>query len=141
MLKLNKPLAAVVVTIALVVTGAGSASAAKKSKPKVRTKITTKATTKPTSATTAASLPAGAAGGITIKDFSFGNGPINAKVGVAVAIANGDGTTHTVTADDGAFDSGNIAGGGSGTVNVAKAGTYAFHCNIHKSMKGSLVVA
>jgi plastocyanin domain-containing protein len=53
-------------------------------------------------------------------------------------VSNKDGTTHTFTAIKGAFDTGNIDGGSSATVTVKKPGTYAYHCNIHNSMKGTI---
>jgi plastocyanin len=77
-------------------------------------------------------------GGITIKDFGFSAG--SGTAGQPITIINDDGPTHTVTADDGSFDV-KIAGGETGQITVAAAGTFAFHCNIHPSMKGSLTVA
>jgi len=53
---------------------------------------------------------------------------------------NGDGTTHTVTADGGAFTSGNIGSGSSYTHTFAAAGTYAYHCSIHPTMTGTIIV-
>jgi len=46
----------------------------------------------------------------------------------------------TVTADDGAFDSGSLAGGKSFSFTFDEAGTFAYHCNIHQSMTGRVVV-
>ena len=91
-------------------------------------------------ATTEAAAPAAAAGGggITINDFAFSAG--TGTAGQPITITNDDGPTHTVTADDGSFDA-KVAGGKTGTITVAAAGTYAFHCNIHSSMKGTLTVA
>jgi plastocyanin len=76
---------------------------------------------------------------VTIADFTFSALPVSA--GAEVTVANDDSTAHTVTADDDSFDSGNIGAGSSGTVTAPDApGEYPFHCEIHKSMTGTLVV-
>jgi len=53
---------------------------------------------------------------------------------------NSDGTTHTVTADGAAFTSGNIGSGGSFTHTFTTAGTYNYHCSIHPTMTGTIIV-
>jgi plastocyanin len=77
---------------------------------------------------------------ITIRNFSFAvKGPV--KSGDAVQVRNADGTTHTVTSDDaGRFDV-SVDGGKGGTFTAPAPGTYAFHCSIHSSMKGTLTVS
>ena len=87
---------------------------------------------------------AGASGtAVTIKNFSFKPSPLTVKAGATVQVTNGDGTAHTVTADDKtSFDTSRIEGGaGKGFTAPTKPGTYAYHCNIHDYMKGSLVVS
>jgi plastocyanin len=80
-------------------------------------------------------------GAVRIADFAFAPDSSDVKVGDSVKWTNGDGTTHTVTADDGAFDSGNLAGGKSFSFTFDQAGTFAYHCKIHQSMTGTVVVA
>jgi plastocyanin len=63
-----------------------------------------------------------------------------ALVGDTVVWRNGDGTNHTVTADDTSFDSGYVAPGGTFARTFAKVGVYPYHCTIHKFMKGEVVV-
>ncbi|CAN5438934.1 cupredoxin family copper-binding protein [soil metagenome] len=76
--------------------------------------------------------------GITIADFAFATSSVSS--GDAVPIRNDDGTTHTVTATDGAFDV-TVSGGDETTINApAEPGTYDFTCTIHPSMAGQLVV-
>ena len=53
---------------------------------------------------------------------------------------NGDGETHTVTADGATFSSGNIGGGGSFSHTFAAAGTFNYHCTIHPTMVGTIIV-
>jgi plastocyanin len=60
--------------------------------------------------------------------------------GTAVTWRNGDSGNHTVTADGDAFDSGYVAPGGSFSFTFAKEGHYAYHCIIHKFMKGTVDV-
>jgi len=73
---------------------------------------------------------------ITIENFEFKVLP--AKAGT-ITIDNKDSAEHTVTADDGSF-SVNVPGKSTATIEVDSPGTYPFHCNIHSTMKGSLVV-
>jgi plastocyanin len=81
------------------------------------------------------------AGAVEIAGFAFAPDASDVKVGDSVKWTNQDGATHTVTADDGAFDSGNLAGGKSFSFTFEEAGTFAYHCNIHQSMTGTVVVA
>jgi plastocyanin len=75
---------------------------------------------------------------ITIKNFQFSPDPIVVKAGDTVTVANDDGTAHTLTADDGAFDTGNLDGSARATITVAAPGTYAYHCDIHNYMTGKI---
>ena len=89
--------------------------------------------------TTAAAAPAGGDAAITISGFAF-SGATEVAAGTTGTITNNDTAPHTVTADDGSFDTGNIAPGGTATITLDTAGTFAYHCNIHASMKGSISV-
>jgi plastocyanin len=82
-----------------------------------------------------------AKGAVRIADFAFTPDSRSAKVGDSVKWTNEDGATHTVTADDGAFDSGNLAAGKAFSFTFDKAGTFAYHCNVHQSMKGTVTVS
>ena len=53
---------------------------------------------------------------------------------------NGDGTIHTVTADGGSFDSNNLPAGDSYTHTFLATGTYNYHCKIHPTMTGIIIV-
>ena len=77
-------------------------------------------------------------GTLTIEEFTFP--ALTVAPGAAVAVANADDVPHTVTADDGEFDV-RVDGGGDGTFTAPdEPGTYAYHCEVHSSMKGELVV-
>jgi plastocyanin len=62
--------------------------------------------------------------------------------GTTVSSKNNDGFAHTATSDGGSWDTGNIAGGATGTATFTTAGTYAYHCTYHSSMgmKGTIIV-
>jgi len=86
------------------------------------------------------SAPALAPAAIEIADFSF-SGSRTATAGAAVQVSNADGTAHTLTARDGAFDTGAVDAGTTVAFTAPGApGTYDYFCAIHPSMTGSLVV-
>lgn len=77
---------------------------------------------------------------IDITGMTFPSSITVAK-GVTVTWNNKDVTAHTVTSDDGAaFNSGNLAAGASFSYTTNTAGTFAYHCNIHSNMHGTLIV-
>jgi len=77
---------------------------------------------------------------VSIPGKTFAPGLIQVLVGDTVVWRNGDGTNHTVTADNGAFDSGYLSSGATFSRVFAKLGRYAYHCTIHKFMHGTVVV-
>ncbi|CAI3797586.1 cupredoxin domain-containing protein [Pseudarthrobacter sp. MM222] len=84
---------------------------------------------------------ASAAATITIKDFGYG-APITVPPGATVTATNQDSARHTVTADEGSAFSVDVQGsGGTGTFTApARPGTYAYHCDFHPDMHGTLIV-
>src|SRR5919112_6180664 len=78
---------------------------------------------------------------ISIKNFAFN--PPNATVaaGTTVTWVNDDQAPHTATANDGTFDSGTLQPGQSFSFTFDKAGTYAYHCNIHPDMTATVTVS
>ncbi len=60
--------------------------------------------------------------------------------GGSVTFRNDDDRAHTVTADDGAFNSGPIGEGGSWKRTFKQAGTFSYLCAIHPEMTGKVVV-
>ncbi len=77
---------------------------------------------------------------VTIKAMAFGPATITIKAGQTVTWVNQDTIAHTVTADQGEWDSGSLAPGASYQQTFAKAGQYAYHCSIHPFMTGQIVV-
>jgi plastocyanin len=90
-----------------------------------------------TAATTTAATATNAA---TIKGFSFQPDVLKVKVGAKVTWTNDDTVPHTVTADTNSFASGNLQPASSFSFTFTRPGTYAYHCSIHPSMHGSVVV-
>lgn len=75
---------------------------------------------------------------ITISNYSFNPNSTTVPVGTTVTWMNNDSTTHTVTSD--AFASPDIAPNSSYQHTFSAAGTYSYHCSIHPSMTGTVIV-
>ena len=66
---------------------------------------------------------------------------ISATAGATLTLIDKDDERHTVTADDGSFKGGPFDKKAPGTLVVpTKPGSYPFHCEIHPTMHGTLVV-
>jgi len=100
---------------------------------------TTSAPSAPGSASAAAPASPASPAGFTIQGYKF---PVlTATAGQKITIADGDDEPHTVTADDGSFDSGSFDKAAPGTLLAPKTpGVYPVHCTIHPSMHGTLTV-
>jgi plastocyanin len=86
-------------------------------------------------------VPAIGVGPVTIKGVAFNPKEVHVKVGETLLWNWEDGgLEHTVTADDKSFDSGRKSAG-SWPHPFAKAGTFAYHCEVHSKMHGTVVVA
>jgi plastocyanin len=95
----------------------------------------------PASPAGASSNPGGVQNAVTISGFAFSPASITVPVGTTVTWTNKDAAPHTITSDDGTtFDSGNLANGATYSFTFTKAGTFAYHCAIHSSMKGTVIV-
>ncbi len=72
---------------------------------------------------------------------SFSPNPVTVRAGQTVSWRNADGTTHTATSNDGSFDTGNIAPGAtSSPIRMAATGSFGYHCQLHRTMVGTLNV-
>ena len=77
---------------------------------------------------------------VSIINMTFTPATITVTAGTTVTWKNNDNMTHTVTANDDSYDSGNIGSGSSFSKTFSIAGTYPYHCSIHPSMTGKVVV-
>jgi plastocyanin len=83
-----------------------------------------------------------AKGGVTVsmRDFSFAPATVTIGVGDSVTWVNDGEEPHTATADNGSFDTGELAPGGSGSQTLSSAGSFAYSCTLHPGMVGTVVV-
>lgn len=66
----------------------------------------------------------------------FVPGELDVLVGARVSWRNTDSSTHTVTADDDAFDSGHLRPGQDFDRAFPQTGVFPYHCTIHRFMRG-----
>lgn len=91
--------------------------------------------------TSATPTGAGAANTIVIKSFMFSPMTLTVAPGAKVTVHNEDSATHTLTASNGTFNTGNITGGSTATFTApSKPGAYSYLCDIHQYMQGTLTV-
>jgi plastocyanin len=81
-----------------------------------------------------------AANSVSIVNMSFSPASLTVVAGTTVTWTNNDNMTHTVTSDATGFDSGNLTVGSKFSQMFSTAGTYAYHCTIHPTMKGTIIV-
>jgi len=86
------------------------------------------------------STSAPAAASVSIKNMAFNPGGVSVAMGATITWSNNDTTIHTVTADDGSFNSGNIAVGATYSRVFSTTGTFSYHCTLHPEMTGKVVV-
>lgn len=91
----------------------------------------------PTPAANTVSIVAGSA---TKTTTAYSPNPVTLAAGGTVTWVNNDTTTHTSTADGGAWASGSIAPGGQFSRTFGTAGTFTYHCSIHPNMIGTVQV-
>lgn len=83
---------------------------------------------------------------VILQDFEFRPAVTRVSIdesgsgSVDVRWMNNGPSTHTVTADGGVFDSKELARGVTFSFRFRSAGTFDYHCNIHREMKGQIVV-
>ncbi|MCG8350551.1 MAG: cupredoxin domain-containing protein [Chloroflexales bacterium] len=82
---------------------------------------------------------------VAIGDNTFTPGKITVPVGSTVVWTHQGQRPHTVTADDGSFDSGELANGNTFSFTFTVAGTFPYYCAFHggpggEGMAGTIVV-
>lgn len=87
-----------------------------------------------------ASAAAAGRGTVRIVQFAFVAASLDVAAGTRVTWINEDPVPHTVTADHGAFDSKQLDAGASFSVVLDTPGVYTYHCEIHRTMVGTVIV-
>ena len=77
---------------------------------------------------------------VEIAGFAYAPRTVTIEVGDSVTWTNADAQGHTASADDGSFDTSSIANGASESIAFTAAGEYAYHCEFHPDMAGTVVV-
>ncbi|MGH2671836.1 MAG: plastocyanin/azurin family copper-binding protein [Actinomycetota bacterium] len=82
----------------------------------------------------------GGANDVSIQDFTFAPADLEVAQGTEVTWTNEDPAPHTVTAEDGSFDSGTLEPGQTFSVSVQGNGPITYRCEIHPAMVGAITV-
>ena len=77
---------------------------------------------------------------IDIQGYAFSPSSITINVGDTIVWTNYDSASHTVTSNDGTFDSGGISTGNTFSFTFTSAGTFNYYCSPHPNMTGSVTV-
>jgi plastocyanin len=77
---------------------------------------------------------------ISVVDFAFEPETVTIAAGTTVTWRNDGDRPHTVTADDGSFDSGRLDPGETFSFTFTTAGTFAYQCGFHPEMQGTIDV-
>jgi plastocyanin len=91
-------------------------------------------------ATTTSSSTPGQTNAVTIENTAYSPADITVPAGTTVTWTNKDPIAHTVTSDTGLFDSGEMSQGSTFSHTFNDKGTFAYHCNIHATMHGTVTV-
>jgi plastocyanin len=102
------------------------------SKPSAASQATASATSTP--------RPAHASPTVRIAAFAYKPKRLTVRVGETVSWTNGDSANHTVTGDKGTFSLDNLDHGQTKRFAFREAGTFAYHCEYHPFMHGTVVV-
>ena len=76
---------------------------------------------------------------VDIKEMKFVPLKIEVDLGSKVKWHNLDRISHTATADDGSWDTGEIKAGQTSEVQFKTIGTHPYHCEYHPEMVGTVV--
>jgi plastocyanin len=77
---------------------------------------------------------------VFIQNMAFEPGTITVTANTTLIWINKDALAHTVTSNTGLFDSGSISTNATFTCLFITPGSYPYHCSIHPSMSGTVIV-
>ena len=78
-----------------------------------------------------------AAAAVIAQETTFSPPTLTVPAGTTVTWTNTDQAAHTVTADDGSFDTGFVAAGQTVSLTFATPGTYPYYCIPHGAPGGA----
>ena len=73
---------------------------------------------------------------VTIQNSAYTPAEVTVMVSGSILWVNGDNMVHTVTADDGSFDSGDLQPGTTFGFTFNTVGPHPYHCKYHGEMTG-----
>src|SRR5262245_44284432 len=94
----------------------------------------------PTTPTPTGTVVSIVSGSSNLTTNAYAPNPVNVAVGGTVSWVNNDNTPHTATANNGQFDSGNLAPGASFSRTFTTAGSFPYKCTLHPGMVGTVNV-
>lgn len=77
---------------------------------------------------------------VQIVEFAYQPDPVVVQAGGKVIWQNQDSAPHTATADDESWDTGTIEQGKLGSETFKEQGSFAYYCEIHPTMHGTVEV-
>jgi len=78
---------------------------------------------------------------VDINNFSFNSQILTIKAGTKVTWTNNDSVVHTITSDSGDLLNSRVLDlGETFSFTFNKSGSFTYHCNVHKTMKGTVIV-
>ena len=78
---------------------------------------------------------------VNIQDFAFAPSTMTIKVGTTITWTNMDSAPHTVVSNSGSeISSETLSNGQKYSHTFNTPGTFAYHCGVHTSMKGTIIV-
>lgn len=77
---------------------------------------------------------------IIIQNGAFNPNSLTVRTGTNVQWTNRDNTTHQIISDSGAFQSPILNPGDSYNFYFAKSGVFGYHCGIHSTETGTIIV-
>jgi plastocyanin len=78
---------------------------------------------------------------VDIRSFAFVPATVSVHVGDTVEWTNHDFAPHTATSKTGAWRTPTLNNGASGRWTATAPGTFAYRCEFHTNMKGTIIVA
>lgn len=77
---------------------------------------------------------------VAMRGMAFSPTNLSVAAGQTVTFVNDDLAPHTVTADDGSFDTETLEPGRAAQITFSTVGTHTYFCEIHPMMRGVVTV-